>query len=67
MRINVNIFAVDGESSFTTDTGSATAALAFLRAYDHEGSGVSVSIQVADQEAYRLLEMLEAKVVTATD
>lgn len=56
MKVEIAIAGVDGETNLLMETSAPQSALNFLRAYDHEGSGVSVSITDDNEGAYRLLE-----------
>lgn len=59
MTIEVAIAGVDGTTNLQLETDSPGVALNFLRAYDHEGAGVSITIEGSNEEAYRLLEAAE--------
>lgn len=59
MTISVHIAGVDG-SSHSISVATASEALKFLEAYDHEGSSVGVVVDADNEEMYAVLRLLNA-------
>lgn len=57
--ISLGIGGVDGETGVNITTPLVAAVRKFLKENDHEGSFVSMSVKVYDEDAYTLLEALE--------
>lgn len=58
MTFSVQVFAVDGETIYGISTKTASTALNFLKANDHEGATLSLSFTADDEDAYHALEAL---------
>lgn len=57
MKIIVGIACVDG-SEETLQTTKVVRAQSFLKERDHEGSSISVTIEMNNEAAYKLLQLV---------
>ena len=57
--ITVQLSSIDGETFVTFVTPDAEQALKFLEKEDHEGSSLSVTCRVDNEQAYHLLALMK--------
>lgn len=59
MNVRISISGVDGETDFSINTKDVESSKQFLKAYDHEGSSLYLTVMADDsEEVYKILEKL---------
>jgi hypothetical protein len=58
MELTITVGGVDGETNFIMYTRHPYQAMKFITDHDHEGSTLSMTLRVDDEQVYRVLETL---------